>query len=247
MLNDFYFFVLLLLFSSQSEAFLNIEGFRQQEKLGFNGNFQMKSSGAQGNTDKSSLSTSSLQIYKTDYWEYLGVVSYDYGESTGRKDTNKGYVHLRVSQWLTEELGWENFIQVEFNEFRHLELRSLVGTGLRYKAFRSPSSSLFMGWSFFYEREQLKELSDETGIRGNIYIAYNYLLLENLDLIAIGYYQPLYERLKDYRIQGEIVLEGKLNSFLSLVLEYNIAHDSFPPPGIKYTDHSYLTGFQLKY
>ncbi len=239
---------LILVFSFEASAFMNIESIRQAAKPGTSGNLGLKVNGQTGNADKQAVEFSSLTMRRTDRNELLGAAKYRYGESRHRKDANEGNLHARYTRYLAAPYAIETFVQSEFDEFRRLERRDLAGAGLRTLLDKGEKNSLYLGTGVFYEHEIFKDgvLSQQT-VRGNLYLSFVRSFSEHISGTLIAYYQPSFESQADFRIQVDSGLQVKLVGALSLTIEYDLQHDSEPAPGVKPTDSSYMTGLAYSY
>lgn len=237
----------ILIWSSISQAFLNIESLRQSDKTGFFGSSNLKITGASGNTDKSIGVAATQNSYVSGRNEYLLLSQYSYGEASGTKDTHNGNVHLRYTRGFTDIFSWEWFTQLEFNEFTDLESRALLGTGLRSELLKDENHTLFLGTGFFYETEEIETQRDQKALRGNIYLSYRSFVRKTVEASIIFYYQPSTKRLDDYRFQLDTGLSFKIYGELSFTAEAKLSFDSKPPPGIELTDITYLTGIAYEY
>lgn len=236
-----------LLFTSLAHAFLNIESIRQKAKAGFFGGSGFQLSGESGNTDKIVSSFTTVNGYKTEKMELLGLAKYKYGESANIKDSNEGDLHLRYTFVPSKGPSYEAFGQVEFDEFRNLELRTLLGLGLRNPIIQEEKVSFFIGAGIFFENEDLKDSQDEEDFRGNLYLSFVKEFRDGLEISIIGYYQPSMQRIDDYRVKTDFGFSLKLTEMLSLGIELNISTDSKPPGQVEETDISYLTGIKASY
>lgn len=228
-------------------AFINIESLRQGIESGFSGSSGTEISGASGNTDVFELGLNSRNIYKKNQREYILIGTYEYGEASELKNANKGEGHARYAQGFSESWKWEIFGQVEFNEFQNLELRSLLGGGLRSNLFSDKKNSLYLGVGLFYEDETLKNTADQANFRMNFYLSFRSLINQGVEFIFITYYQPNTQIITDERFRVTTGLEVKISKSLSMVSTYNFARDTKPPPGVLLEDSSYRVGFNYTY
>ena len=240
--------LLALIFQTHStQAFINVESVRLQDSPGIHGKSKAEVNGKSGNSEKFVLSLESTNSYHFGRNELLGLLSYQYGEATKLKNTNKGSVHLRYTRYHLNYLATEYFIQSQFNEFQKLEHRDLLGIGLRSRSVNRENQFLFIGTGLFYEREKLKTLTESDDWRGNFYLSYLYRAKNELELSTILYYQPNLVFFNDFRIRLQLGLEYKLLSFLSIFNSFSLAHDSKPPDEVLPTDISYKFGFIINY
>ena len=93
-----------------------------------------------GNTDKDNYSAS-LRVSYDDNSSFViwTELSREYGKLNDVEDTNEAFGHLRFIHSLSdnENLRYELFTQLESDDFRQINSRTLGGIGLRYKIFNS--------------------------------------------------------------------------------------------------------------
>jgi hypothetical protein len=130
-------------------------------------------------------------------------------------------------------MAWEAFSQAEFNEFQSLTLRTLVGAGLRMRLYQGDQDTLYFGAGSFYEDEEVKDDLDQGNGRGNFYLSLRKFIGEDVETVMVGYYQPSFKRVNDYRVQLTAGIETKITQALQLVNSLSYARDSQPPQGIE--------------
>jgi putative salt-induced outer membrane protein YdiY len=240
---------LFVLLSSHAFAFLNIEALRQNPEPGFKGNSGLRLSGAMGNTQRVVGSVHTMNAYRTDKREVLALASYEYGSSFKVKNSNKGTLHARYAERMAQRWKAEGFAQMQFDEFRRLNSRKLLGTGLRHELFLTNRHSVYLGGGAFYEWEELKDLPNENDLRGNFYLSYLYKpeSTSMLGASVITYFQPLVDAPEDNRLIVDSGLQFRITGQISYTLTMLMARDTRPPPNVKRTDWTYLTGFNITY
>ena len=179
--------------------------------------------------------------------------NYEYGESDGVRDKNKGFLHLRHIFQAEREYAWEAFTQASFNEFTKLNLRALLGGGVRLTLGElSDTRATYLGLGGFYEHEELdteaadENISEDT-FRANSYLVFKFQFNDHASMVSSSYFQPSLEDLSDFRAIEDISLVSKLTNSLSLNTGINIAHDSDPPSEVKKTDTSLKLGLVVNF
>jgi len=237
----------LLLFSQSAWSFINIESLRQIEGDGADGKTRAQLSGKNGNTEKTIGQMDSTNLYKSGNHEFLGLLKYQYGETTKVKDTNNGSAHLRYTKKIKAWFFAETFVQTQFNEFQGLIRRDLLGLGARFQVIKTEKNFLFIGAGGFHESESLANGMQNSAFRGNLYISYLNQFAKNSEVSAIVYYQPAVVDTRDFRVQFQFEFDYEVFENLSLVQSLNVAHDSRPPDDVNKNDLSYLSGIAVKY
>ncbi|RZA04372.1 MAG: DUF481 domain-containing protein, partial [Proteobacteria bacterium] len=229
--------------ASPALAFMNIEQIRQSTKQGTAGAVGFKVNGQTGNSKKLLGEISTLTLQRNGKSEYLLAGLYRYGQSRDVKDTHLGNAHLRYTYAFAQNSSAETFLQSEFDQFKRLLRRDLLGLGIRQMIDREEGNSLFMGAGFFHERERFTDnLKGQSAFRGNLYISFVRSFSERISGSATAYYQPNLARLTDLRLQLDTGLQVKVAEYLALSLEWDLQADTRPPPGVQKVDTTYLAG-----
>lgn len=239
----------LLFVSSQAFAIINVETMRvQKQSDGFSGKLQLDSDLASGNSNSQRVSFGNrLQ------WDYGNktnfiITSYSYGESGGVRDVNKGFIHLRHIEHVSDKWAWEGFGQMEQNEFTRLAYRGLVGGGVRHTLHQNENKSgVYLGLGGFYSTERLDDNSTTDLVRANIYFVVKHALNDANHLMSTTYYQPAFSNPDDFRALEQLTYESAINERLSLQISLSITHNSQPPTGVKPTDTSFHTGIKFNF
>lgn len=243
----FYLVILFTIYSQNSFAFINIESLRQSDKQGLLGSFGLKVNGAAGNTNKFSTSTALNNLYRSNNNEYLSLVSYSYGENSNEKNIHKGQIHLRYTTSLPKDLFLEVFTQIEFDDFKALKYRKLIGLGLRYKFLNTDTHKLACGLGILYESEALDDDTKNILYRANLYASYKAILNKNSNLTFVNYFQPSVDDIENFRFKSHLNLKIKFYKSLALTNEVRYSFDSNVKAPVKKGDVVYMTGFSVKY
>lgn len=238
-----------VLWAFEAQSFLNIEALRQNRNPGFKGSTGLRLNGSIGNTDKILGNVQTMNAYRTEKREFLMLMSYEYGSSLGVKNSNKGSFHIREARSFEHFPTLELFAQYQFDEFKRLRSRRLLGTGLREAIVEQESFSLFGGFGAFYEWEELKDLLDENQLRSNLYLSLLYKSDQEgrFGASLILYFQPSFRATEDNRLIIDSGLSFRITKSLSYVMNVGLSRDTRPPPNVRRTDITYLTGITWSY
>lgn len=169
--------------------------------------------------------------YKTqkDYWLLLG--NYEFLKGADKKFADNSLGHLRYNRKINKWLRWEIFFQAQNNLVTQLRARILIGTGPRFKIYSTKFFHLYAASLVMYERE--KENTNpfiiHNDIRSSSYISFTILPGKNIEFISTTYYQPLFNKISDFRVLNQASLKVKADKHFSLSLVWNYLHDSYPP------------------
>ncbi len=220
---------------------------------GFSGFFDLDLSNESGNTDqKGAASGVKLQWSKDRITDFI-LINYEYGETDGLKNKNKGFAHFRHINQFKPKFAWEGFSQFSSNEFTNLTLRALLGGGARLTLSEIDDRHTFLlGLGLFYEYEKIKtiypeEKQSESVIRANTYLVFKFHFNDHVSLVSSTYYQPSLKQFADFRVVEDLSLVSSLTDNTALKVGIDIAHDSEPPRDIKRTDTSLKIGISISF
>ena len=246
---------LCCIISFPANAIVNLESLHfEKQKNGFEGMVNLSLNGSTGNTENNRTKfDAGLRLTNDQTNNYL-LMSYEYGESFGQKNSDKSFIHLRHINKTESIADWEVFTQAESNTFSRLSLRWLLGAGLRFKlGKKNPGKTFIVGLGGFYSVEELEKrtgLTDdgtETLWRANSYVLFRYKINDTVRFANTLYYQPRLSDTQDYRLLEQATLTVNLSDQLDLTLSLDISHDSQPPQLVEKTDTSYLTGITYRF
>lgn len=227
--------VLCFLFPSLLLAQVNTESLRKSSKSGRDHHLKLGLSTKSGNTSKTDYSV----FYRFDYghkeWYWLGLVNYDFGKAQGEEYANSGFYHVRGGYKITPRFSYEGFVQHQYNVYRLLKNRELLGAGVRYKlnTLFSLPGTYYVGTSLMGEWETVTGYSSTNVIRSSNYITFNVPLSTSVTLSGTTYFQVLPSDISDYRVLADMALKTKLTDQISLSMNIYGLFDSDPPPTVR--------------
>ena len=186
--------------------------------------------------------------YKTRKHYYLLLSDLAYTASKTDVYANSGMAHFRYAYRLFDSpWKWESYTQVQYNELLNQKLRTLLGTGIRWKMYDKNNIRFFIGTSTFYEYEELQtEHVINQGFRWSNYLSWFITTKSGITFTATTYAQPLWADFRDVRVSGQYALGFKATKRLDIKMEFSFFHDSKPPVEVRKTVFSSLAGFHLK-
>ena len=231
----------------EASAFINIESIRRETGKGFVGRSGLKFSGQRGNTNKISTNVTTLNFYRFEHDEVLGLADFVYSVTSNVRDSNNGRLHLRYTFHPDTPIAPELFAQTEFDEFRDLKWRNLAGGNLRYRLLGATTQSLYAGTGIFFEKQLFNRQGGRETVRGNFYLSYVYGFNDRTSGYAVIYMQPSLRAIADTRILLHTGVGALMTERLTLDLQYNLTYDGRPPANIVPLDMMFLAGFSVKY
>ena len=160
---------------------------------------------------------------------YFLVLNYSLVRTNEKEINNSWFLHGRYNLKLSDFFRLEAFVQDQNNAQLTIIRRSLVGVGLRFKLINKESTSVYFGNSYMYEIEKLNAADQRFyNHRNSSYLSINQSIEKiHLDLIGTVYFQPLYRKIGNHRVLGQVKAEISLSNHISLSALYNYFFSSF--------------------
>jgi hypothetical protein len=173
----------------------------------------------------------------------LALARGEYGTSRGLTLARKSFEHVRGRIELDRRWRWEVFGQHEYDQFRRLALRALVGTGPALQIVETPALALLAGAAYLYEYERLDTRlgtidagEHTTAHRASVYLTGHEDIGAGALIVETVYAQPRLDQPGDVRVLGELAVQTKLSARLGLKNSFLVAYDRTPPDGVKRYD-----------
>ncbi|ASS49749.1 MAG: hypothetical protein A3D31_09230 [Candidatus Fluviicola riflensis] len=228
---------------------VNIENKRiYDDTAGWSGSLDAGFSAIQNNKLLYSANFRPKVQYKTRRHYYLLLSDLVYTGGKNEVYANSGMSHFRYAYRLfNSPWKWESYAQVQYNQLLNQKVRSLVGTGIRWKFLDTNNVRCFAGTSTFYEYEELQtDHVINQGLRWSNYLSWFIESKNGLSFTAVTYAQPLWADLNDIRIAGQYTLGFHVLKRLDIRMEYNFFYDSRPPVGVRKMVFSSAAGFRVR-
>ncbi len=175
-------------------------------------------------------------IYFSEKHIYTAIGQIDYLKINENPFLNFGYVHLRGHFFSENNSSFEVFTQASYDNFRGLDPRVLLGSGLRQKLLDTDRSLIYAGVGVLYEWERWKHPQDKNIVESNLlkstnYISYRLSVNEYLDFNAIAYFQTGYdsgiEKFRN-RVSGNFNLNSKICDRFSITNSFDFSYEQRP-------------------
>ena len=179
--------------------------------------------------------------YKTRKDLYLALGAYDWSGAGSKSLTHNAFLHLRYNRKLKPDwLVWEAFSQVQFNQITKIKLRSLLGTGPRFKLVGKEKARVYLGTAYMYEytKEKDLELVVRNEHRLSSYFSFSLFPTDAVSMISTTYYQPKINNWSDYRVSGIFELRTQIARKIFLGLVFKLNYDTFPAVDIPMLTYS---------
>jgi len=235
--------VLTLVPNRASAGIVNVQSVLATEaEPGLTGAVKASADLRTGNVDLLLLSAAPVARYRAGDHLIIGILRGNFGKSKGARIISRTLEHLRYRNQLSKRLVGELFLQHEFDQFRRLATRALVGVGPKLAILSRSKLSVDFGAAYMLEYEKLRSDSevdagqDELQHRASTYLTGRYEIDDRLQLVETAYAQPRLTDATDIRLLLEIQLVVKATARVSFTTAFTVAHDSAPPAAIDKTD-----------
>ncbi len=231
---------------------INIVEVGEKKSGTYDGYFKFAFGSASGNNEYERYSVGSkFNLYfKKNAWLFNG--SYSIQQSQGIRTRNNSFVHIRnIWEIYRKKQGigidWEYFGQVETDEFRELNFRGLVGTGLRFKPIYDYKIYFGIGPMWVKETYLSHKEEDNEVWRANIYFNIRFDVADKSAVSYVAYYQPEIEDGSNVDLKQSFEFESKITKSLSFVVNMSYDYDSNPISKVKKYDFSQTTSFKYNF
>ena len=240
--------------SAANAGIVNVQSILATEaKPGISGAIALSADWRTGNTDLLVASAAPIARYRAGRNLLVGIVRGEIGRSRGADIIFKTFEHLRYRYTLSRFIDGELFGQHEFDKFRRLKLRALVGMGPKVTLTKSKRFHAAVGVAYMLEYEQLRDdgASDsgqsELQHRASNYITGSFEIDERVQAIETFYIQPRLTDAGDIRLLNESQLVVKLTKKVSLTTTFTLSYDRRPPDTIEKLDTALKSGLTLEF
>jgi putative salt-induced outer membrane protein YdiY len=237
-------FLLILVFLPLSlTAQVNTESMRLEVVNGFKVSVRGSLSIQQGNTELYVIGLRPRFDYRRGRHDAFLTGRYQFIQKGDNKLINNRFTHLRYNfdfkTWFILEL----FGQVEYDEARLLNQRTLLGLGLRIKVYKNTRMAFFLGTTPMLEVENLdaNRALPEEGPRTTVGRWSNYFVIKvqiqkDFNFLNVVYVQPRFNKFEDVRALNETAIQYQITKHLGLGAELAFRYDSRPALGVKKND-----------
>jgi hypothetical protein len=183
------------------------------------------------------------------------ITRIDYLKINNAPFLNTGYQHFRFDFRKDRKVHPEAFAQFQYDNFRGLDPRLLMGTGMRHRLYRDENFTLVFSVGIMYESEKWIHPKTEEVIQVNFWKSTNYLVFrikisEWADFNSIQYFQtafdPAIEAFRN-RYSTDVNLNTKLTSRLQWTTSFTLSFENRPIVPIVRTIYRFSNGITYKF
>ncbi len=176
---------------------------------------------------------------------YLVVTNLNFQQLDSSDFVNSGTIHLRYNYKFKPKVKWEVFFQSQYDAISNIDLRTLVGTGPRFKLRSAEKYKFYLGALVMHEYEKSTETFGtdiNRDIRGSMYLSFSLYPTSKFTVVSTTYYQPKLSAFRDYRISSETALVFEIFNGLGFKSTFSLLFDAFPPSGVPQTQYTWTNG-----
>ncbi len=253
-----FFFSIIFFRANDAISQVDTESLRKIDmKVGLSQNLQTTIGLRKGNTEFFALSVAYRLDTLSDKYHAYGVGNLNYQDNSKGVFQRSGFLHLRFLKFWTKYFSQEVYAQKQFDYFRRLKDRNIVGGGLRFSfdiKGKSDSSkrilNIYAGTGLMYENELLnipKNYSTNL-IRSASYLNITWIPSEKYNVTSVTYFQQNIFNKDDYRILNISSMNFNVSELLTFVFQFNYRYDSQPPlPELKTYDFEIRNGINFTF
>jgi Protein of unknown function, DUF481 len=203
------------------------------------------------NTQQFLTASAALQVeYKEKKHFILSLSAYNLAKSSSQNILNDGFEHLRYNYDMSDRVVWEIYAQGQYNERIRLRLRTLAGTGFRFKLIRNATTRLYLGTSYFYEQTRFRDSTlPFFNNRLSIYASFSRKIGASARFASTTYCQPILENRASVRWASDNSLVLPLSKKLAFRANFNLTYDTDPrlPESVPDLIYAWTNGLRLEF
>ena len=235
-------------------AQVNVEALRTDDPpLGYSGTFGGDLAIRTGNVDFVQLGINARLYKVTESATRLIVGNGGLGLQGGTQFASSGLLHYRQTYQYNDLVSPEWWGQLNYDRPQLLDLRMVVGGGVRVSFASGDWGQFGMGAALMLEDERL-DLPDTavhdnhtTNIRGSYFLTLRLVPNDNLVITSTTYLQPAVGNLGDLRTLANLRIATSVTDQVDLTVSFDLRYDSRPPDLISALDTSLRTGLRYTY
>lgn len=222
-----------VLTGSPAFAIVNVLPAPGKEISGLSGSATLKGSLKTGNTEIMDIGLSGATIYGSENFQTSLRASFNYGEKSDETYLYNTFEHLRFRFKLNDWVTPEAFIQHQFNEFRAIKFRGLLGLGAAFTLWEAASGYIVFGATYMLEREVANGDPINLDRQKVVSRVSNYLQLSfktdnDVTFSSTVFVQPLLKDVADLRIYNESGFSVKIHKNVAVGTSFKLTYDSRP-------------------
>lgn len=199
-------------------------------------NFYNRSASAEEQAKFTSITNDLNAIYAPGKHAHIALGKLSYTENNGISILNNGYIHLRTNFYYRKKWSYEAFGQIQYDSFRGLSDRYLVGGAVRWRAYRDNKFSLALGSGPMYENEIWRKPTEDgyanvSFLKLSSYFIVRWDITDNVNFNTVFYYQVGYDNSIDAarnRLSASTNFNFKISKFLTFTTSIDMVYEDKP-------------------
>lgn len=201
-----------------------------------------------GNTEVLVLKAGLTGVYYHAPHLLLAMAKAEYGTTGDTPFLSRTFEHVRYRVEALEWVAGEVFVQHEYDAFRRLQLRALLGVGVRLQILDEKEAGLALGIAVMVEHEEITDGGPPaTDPRASTYALGRLRLAERVVLTETLYYQPKLTGFTDLRLLNQSALVVEATKSFSISFGLNLSWDTAPPEGVEPLDTQLKTALAFRF
>jgi hypothetical protein len=203
------------------------------------------------NTQQYLTASAAVQVeFKEKKHFALSLTAYNFAKSSNQNILNDGFQHLRYNYDVTDKTVWEVYGQGQYNERIRLLLRTLAGTGFRFKIVRKGATRFYLGASYMYEHTEFKDTTVPFfNHRLSIYASFSRKIGASGRFSSTTYFQPILTNPRNMRWASDNALVFPITKKCAFRANLNLTYDTDPrlPPSVPDLIYAWTNGIRLDF
>lgn len=175
-------------------------------------------------------------LYLSNQHAYIFINKFDYLRINENPFINTGFSHFRIHFYRDKRYSFELFTQYQYDNFRQLNPRIIVGGAPRFKFIDSDNLLLYGATGLMWEYEQWvhpinEQIVDISLLKSTSYMSLRSKISESFDFNVVNYYQVGYDpeiSALRHRVNLMTNVIAKITQKLSFTFSFNIQYEDKP-------------------
>ncbi|NLF29602.1 MAG: DUF481 domain-containing protein, partial [Planctomycetes bacterium] len=210
--------------------------------------FETGISGQTGNSEEVNVNARVGLFYKTPRERFKLYARQRYAQDDGERSVNEALGGAGLEVDITGRWFAFGGVELEFDEFEDLDLRTTVTGGLGYFILRREGHQLKTRAGVGYEHESFDDGTSMDDAVAEVGVEYFKQINDRLRFVHGTTWFPTFAAVDDYRLVMENALEIDLNHTRTVKLRAGARneYDSLPQPGVERLDTFYFLNLGIK-
>lgn len=208
----------------------------------WSGDISMGANLQSGNTDKASISLGASATQRIDSDRFTGKIAYNYAEENDALTVRNVYGKGQYDRFINESLYAYVSVELQKDNFKNLNLRTIVGPGMGLQVWDSEDSALSVEGGVAYFSEDVRAGVDTQWLTARAGSNYRQRLTDTIKFNNEIIVNPSLEDVGEYTLRNEAVLMSAITESWSMKLSNVLQYDSNPSAGIEKKDLKWSIG-----